>query len=100
MWVGTKNPSRRTPARSTEPDDFLCLLLSAPALSATTADGPRTEPQVQANSTILTCAAEKRQTTIPAITYQNSKRARNAIIRGLLSPPKPTPRRPVGGEVV
>jgi hypothetical protein len=26
------------------------------------ADGPRTEPQVQANSTILTCGVEKRQT--------------------------------------
>jgi len=31
---------------------------------------------------------------------QNSSRSCNAIIRGLLSPPNPTPRRPVGGEVV
>jgi len=31
-------------------------------LLATIADGPRTEPRVQANSIILTCSAEKRQT--------------------------------------
>src|ERR1017187_5195782 len=31
---------------------------------------------------------------------QNSNRACKAIIRGLLSPPKPTPSNPVGGEVV
>jgi hypothetical protein len=31
-------------------------------LVATIADGSRTGPRVQANSVILTCAAEKRQT--------------------------------------
>src|ERR1700733_8578261 len=31
---------------------------------------------------------------------QNSSRAWNAIMRGVLSPPSPTPSRPVGGEVV
>ena len=30
---------------------------------------------------------------------QNSRRAWNAIIRGELSPPNPTPSSPVGGEV-
>jgi len=30
---------------------------------------------------------------------QNSSRASNAIIRGELSPPNPTPNSPVGGEV-
>jgi hypothetical protein len=36
----------------------------------------------------------------PMIIIQNSIRAWNAIIRGELSPPKPTPRSPVGGDVV
>ena len=31
---------------------------------------------------------------------QNSNRSWNAIIRGELSPPKPTPSKPVGGDVV
>jgi hypothetical protein len=31
---------------------------------------------------------------------QNSRRIWNAIMRGVLSPPNPTPSRPVGGEVV
>ncbi len=31
---------------------------------------------------------------------QNSRRDWKAIMRGELSPPRPTPRRPVGGEVV
>jgi hypothetical protein len=31
---------------------------------------------------------------------QNSTRAWKAIIRGLLSPPNPTPSKPVGGDVV
>ena len=31
---------------------------------------------------------------------QNSNRAWNAIMRGELSPPSPTPSKPVGGEVV
>src|ERR1700730_4853672 len=31
---------------------------------------------------------------------QNSRRNWNAIIRGVLSPPKPTPSNPVGGDVV
>ena len=31
---------------------------------------------------------------------QNSRRAWKAIMRGVLSPPRPTPSRPVGGEVV
>ena len=31
---------------------------------------------------------------------QNSSRVWNATMRGLLSPPKPTPSKPVGGEVV
>ena len=31
---------------------------------------------------------------------QNSRRDWNAIMRGVLSPPKPTPSKPVGGEVV
>jgi hypothetical protein len=41
---------------------FPCLLLSASALLANVADGPRTEPQVQANSTILACCVGKGQT--------------------------------------
>src|ERR1700728_556797 len=32
--------------------------------------------------------------------FQNSIRARKAIMRGELSPPSPTPKRPVGGEIV
>jgi len=32
------------------------------ALGNDCGDGPRTEPQVQANSTILTCVVEERQT--------------------------------------
>src|ERR1700722_11711460 len=32
--------------------------------------------------------------------YQNSRANRKAIMRGVLSPPKPTPSNPVGGEVV
>jgi len=35
-----------------------------------------------------------------AVYAQNSSRAWNAIMRGLLSPPSPTPSKPVGGEVV
>lgn len=31
---------------------------------------------------------------------QNSRRNWNAVMRGALSPPKPTPSKPVGGEVV
>jgi len=34
------------------------------------------------------------------IAAQNSNLAWNAIIRGLLSPPNPTPSKPVGGEVL
>jgi hypothetical protein len=41
---------------------------------------------------------EDREASQPGI--QNSTRACNAIMRGELSPPKPTPSRPVGGEVV
>src|SRR6202035_2414440 len=35
-----------------------------------------------------------------AVYAQNSSRAWKAIMRGLLSPPSPTPSNPVGGEVV
>jgi hypothetical protein len=43
--------------------NMLCLLfLRVSTLSATLAGGPRTVPQVQANSTILAWGVEKRQT--------------------------------------
>jgi hypothetical protein len=39
----------------------MCLLCFRVGALATKAGNSRTEPQVQANSTILTCAVEKRQ---------------------------------------
>jgi hypothetical protein len=39
------------------------------------------------------------QIIFPIQKFQNSMRIWNAIIRGVLSPPKPTPSKPVGGEV-
>src|SRR5712692_6426159 len=47
-----------------EPTDFPVLPVSASTLSATIAGGSRTEPRVQANSVILACAAERRQTRV------------------------------------
>jgi Dynamin family len=41
-----------------------------------------------------------RKLRLPDGPLQNSKRAWSAIMRGELSPPKPTPSKPVGGEVV
>ena len=51
------------------------LAAFASASVATIADGSRTEPRVQANSTILTCAAEKRQTEAELI-HELAKRTR------------------------
>jgi hypothetical protein len=65
-WPVQRDESEQPFAHRREPWNLmiLCLLLSASALSATIADGPRTEPRVQANSTILTCAVEDRQTQV------------------------------------
>jgi hypothetical protein len=43
---------------------------------------------------------ERSHTFLTPGKYQNSSRAWSAIMRGELSPPKPTPSSPVGGEVV
>jgi hypothetical protein len=48
----------------------------------------------------LFCARVANQPSRIAVYVQNSNRDWKAIIRGLLSPPKPTPSKPVGGEVV
>jgi hypothetical protein len=47
----------------------------------------------------LFCGRVADQPSRIAAYVQNSNRAWKAIIRGLLSPPKPTPSKPVGGEV-
>jgi len=78
------------------------LLLSASALSATIADGPRTEPQVQANSTILTCTEEKRQTATDADGIYGLLRVRvvkgprmwETVIMGNKNAPKREKRKP------
>jgi len=44
--------------------------------------------------------SQQRPGTNPTVRGQNSRGACKAIIRGLLSPPNPTPSGPVGGEVV
>src|SRR5580704_6326560 len=60
-YASVKNvPSHQV--QGMESAGFPCLLLSASALLANVADGPRTEPQVQANSTILACSVRKGQT--------------------------------------
>src|SRR5580704_4786491 len=60
-YASVKNvPSHQV--QGMESAGFPCLLLSASALLANVADGPRTEPQVQANSTILACCVGKGQT--------------------------------------
>ena len=43
-------------------------------------------------------AADK-VTMVIAVCAQNSSRAWKAIMRGLLSPPSPTPSKPVGGKL-
>ena len=48
----------------------------------------------------LISAMAVRQVIASFMYSQNSTRACKAIMRGLLSPPSPTPSKPVGGEVV
>jgi hypothetical protein len=42
--------------------NFLCLLSASALCGNECGDGSRTEPSLQANSAILACAVEKRQT--------------------------------------
>ena len=59
----------------------------------------RTALEVNTLSSLCRKPATSLHDPRPGLAHQNSRRAWNAIIRGELSPPSPTPSRPVGGEV-